>query len=57
MTEEYGPKGSGEVFKYSLFLVLGNRAMSCMIAIAGLVVSPISSNSNRPPLIFFTATI
>lgn len=36
MTEPFGPHG--EVFKYSLFLVLCNRLTSCAVAIYGLLV-------------------
>jgi solute carrier family 35 (adenosine 3'-phospho 5'-phosphosulfate transporter), member B2 len=39
MAEPYGPEGSEERFKYSLFLVLMNRLTSCVVAIIMLVAS------------------
>lgn len=39
MTLPFGPEGAGEVFKYSLFLVLCNRLTTCAVAVVMLVVS------------------
>ncbi len=37
MQESFG-EGEGEVFKYSLFLVLCNRVLTCCVAITLLLV-------------------
>lgn len=43
MVEPFGTEG--EVFKYSLFLVLCNRLTSCAVAVYGLVVSALFESS------------
>ncbi len=47
MTMPFGPEGQGEVFKYSLFLVLCNRLTTCAVAIVMLVVGPPDSRPQQ----------
>ncbi len=41
MTRPFGEEG--DTFKFSLFIVLCNRLVTCMLAVGCLLVSPLSS--------------
>lgn len=45
MTLPYGPEDDQERFKYSLFLVLCNRILSCAVALVMLLVGCRSAKS------------